>query len=600
MIPIAVDSVRCRSLLRIFGTSALFSGVLLIWACGSASVDSDDSARLAKATPQDVDPHQALFLEDRFPSAQTCRTCHPDHYRMWSASPHSYAQLSPVFNAMHGTILKKMNGTTGDFCIRCHTPIGMTIEEPLFTSNLDRHATSIEGITCIVCHRVNENYGKVSGRRSLVEGDLLEPVFGPTGPGELERIIADGDFRVETTRDGQGRKIHADVNQFFALTTPGFCGACHDVNLPNGFRLEEAFSEYKTSPAAARGESCQDCHMGIEPGIASGFRHGPAAIVGGTPTRSRQISDHSFVGPDHSIVHPGIFPHNPDAANFATMAEWLTFDVAAGWGTDAFEDDVEEDSGFPERWSSADDRYDAREILEQQFELLAEVDVKRTALLKRGYVLAPIQIEASSPARLAFSTAIANGTDGHNVPTGFTAERLVWLDVRVRDARGQEVFASGDLDPNGDVRDLHSLYVHAGELPQDEQLLSLQSKFITETIRGGEREQILAVNHSLDALPFLRPETSASTLRGQPRGARIHKYGIEPGGRRRGDYEVEGLAPGRYEIEVQLKAAMVPVNLVSAIQHVGFDYGLSPREVADRIVAGHLVLWTERASVDVH
>ena len=39
--------------------------------------------------------------------------------------------------------------------------------------------------------------------------------------------------------------------KFFYLSTPGFCGICHDVNLVNGFRLEEAFSEYKHSPSAA-------------------------------------------------------------------------------------------------------------------------------------------------------------------------------------------------------------------------------------------------------------------------------------------------------------------------------------------------------------
>ena len=33
------------------------------------------------------------------------------------------------------------------------------------------------------------------------------------------------------------------------------CGSCHDVTLPDGFRLEEAFSEYKLSPAAREGIS---------------------------------------------------------------------------------------------------------------------------------------------------------------------------------------------------------------------------------------------------------------------------------------------------------------------------------------------------------
>ena len=38
-------------------------------------------------------------------------------------------------------------------------------------------------------------------------------------------------------------------------------------------------------------------------------------------------------------------------------------------------------------------------------------------------------------------------------------------------------------------------------------------------------------------------------------------------------------------------SGMVPPNLIDEIQHVGFDYGLSAREVADRIVEGRRVLW---------
>lgn len=39
---------------------------------------------------------------------------------------------------------------------------------------------------------------------------------------------------------------------------------------------------------------------------------------------------------------------------------------------------------------------------------------------------------------------------------------------------------------------------------------------------------------------------------------------------------------------------MVPINLIHEIQDVGFDYGMSPRQVAQAIVDGHLTLW-ERA-----
>ncbi len=565
------------------------------------------AALLAAAAPGQEEPgreepplsaeleHEKLFEENRFPSATTCATCHPQHYREWSVSPHAYAQMSPVFNAMHGTVLKLTNGTNGDFCIRCHTPVGMNLEEPEFMSNMDRHPTSREGITCIVCHRVNKAYGKLSGRLAIVEGDLFEPIYGPTGNAEVERVIDSSDYRVNPERGRAGRAIHGRAEQFFTLTQSGFCGTCHDVNLINGFRLEEAFSEFKTSPAAREETSCQDCHMGKEPGVAAGYAEGPAAVVGGNPTRKRKITDHMFIGPDYSVIHPGIFPHNTEASELATIRQWLAFDHEAGWGSDEFEAELPAGYSFPEHWQAPDDRYDARDILTDNQELLALADSQRQKILRAGYKLGEIVVDRVDERKgLAFRVEVRNGTNGHGVPTGFDAERLVFLQVDVTDAAGDVVFRSGDLDPNGDVRDNHSLYVHNGELPLDRQLFSLQSRFVTRMVRGGEREQVVAINYSPDPLPFLRPSTSSTILTGRPAGARKHKQNIEPLGRRWARYRVAPeLLTGRppYRASIRLVAGMVPVNLIDFIKIVGFDYGMSARQVAERVVAGHRVIW---------
>ena len=575
------------------------------WA-SSAPLDTPPTAEADEtAGPLDADAeHEQLFLENRFPSATTCATCHPAHFREWSVSPHAYAQMSPVFNAMHGTVLALTNGTNGDFCIRCHTPVGMNLGEPEFMSNIDRHPTSREGVTCIVCHRVNKAYGKLSGRLAIVEGDLFEPVYDPTGNDELERVLDSGDYRVNTERGRAGRAIHTRAEQFFQLSTSGFCGTCHDVNLVNGFRLEEAFSEFKNSPAAAEEVSCQDCHMGTEPGVDSGYREEPAALVGGKPTMPRKRTDHMFIGPDYSVVHPGIFPHNTDASELATLREWLAFDVEAGWGTDDFEDSVSDDYEFPERWRSIDDRYDARDILDENLALLEEANTQRLKVLRAGYLLKDVRlVKADERQGLVFEVEVANGTGGHGVPTGFDAERLVFVRVTVSDAQGRAIFRSGDLDPNGDLRDAHSLYVHNGELPMDPYLFSLQSKFITRMVRGGEREQVLALNVSPDPLPFLRPSTSSTILTGRPRGARKHKQGLPPGASRVGRYVVEPSAltgHGPYRVEVELVAGMVPINLVAEIQGVGFDYGMSARQVAEKVVEGHLVLWQREMGIPLH
>lgn len=348
--------------------------------------------------------------------------------------------------------------------------------------------------------------------------------------------------------------------------------------------------------------------MGIEPGVASGYRVEPAATIGGVPTRPRKRTNHMWPGPDYSIVHPGIFPHNPAAKELASTSEWTSFDWQAGWGTQAFEAAAALDTEFPERWSSVDDRMEAREILDEQLALLDEVFASGTQLLARGYQLGEVEVERAvlgtrpSSGGLAFEIEVRNGTDGHNVPTGFIAERLVFLQVTVKDPKGAVIFRSGDLDPNGDVRNIHSVYVHGGALPLDEYLFNLQSKFITQNVASGEREQVLAVNFSLDPLPYVRPDPNPSILLGRPVTARIHRFGIEPDGRRSASYQVSGDAltdPGSYTINVKLIAGMVPSNLIHEIQSVGFDYGMSPREIADAVLAGHRVLAERELVVEV-
>ena len=508
-------------------------------------------------------------------------------------------QLSPVFMAMQNTINREQSGTLGDFCIRCHTPIGMQKNKSIYASNLKRSPIEREGVTCVVCHRVKHNYGKVNGRLRLEEGDLTKPVYGPSGNQELKRVLANkNDYKVVTNLNKKGRKIHQRANRFFALTTPKFCGTCHDVTLNNGFRFEEAFSEYRHSPAAKRNFSCQDCHMGKVPGKPCGYAHGSAATIGEKTTRPRQLSNHYFAGPDYPIIHPGLFPHNPEAQALATPEQWLTFNVKAGWGTDEFEDNVSEKTIFPKPWDSADARFDARDIINEQMTLLKWARGQRQQLLTAAYKIHGFKVVKANRKHLTFKINVCNATSGHNAPTGFIAERLVFLQVTVTDKNGHLVYRSGNRDPNGDVRDLHSLYVHAGILAQDKDLLSLQSKFINRNVRGGEREAVLAVNRSFDPRPFVRPSGFPAIINGSPRNGRIHREGIPPESSRWATYTVPGCAlkhhAGPYHVSVKLIAQMVPVNLIARIQKVGFDFHLSASEIAREIVKQSHVLATQQ------
>src|SRR5262249_27678072 len=144
-----------------------------------------------------------------------------------------------------------------------------------------------------------------------------QDIYGPLGPEVLAQVFANPDrYGVTKTEDSpnRGRDIHKDAIPFFQIVTPGFCGSCHDVFGPDGFRLEDAFSEFKMSPAArCKKENCQDCHMSVTQGIPSGFSTMPAAQMGNVGTKERKHTNHMIVGPDYSIVHPGLFPHHPYA-----------------------------------------------------------------------------------------------------------------------------------------------------------------------------------------------------------------------------------------------------------------------------------------------
>ena len=218
----------------------------------------------------------------------------------------------------------------------------------------------------------------------------------------------------------------------------------------------------------------------------------------------------------------------------------------------------------------------------------------RLILQRNGYKLGDIVVRRCNADGIEFAVQVRNGTDGHGVPTGFDVERPVWLHVTVKDAAGKIIKESGDLDPNGDVRDLQSQYVHNRLLPLDTELMTLQGHFIVHMQRGSEREQVLGTNYSLSPLPFLRPERMSSILQGRPQGARKQKNNIEALGDRWATYSVDkseltGKSP--YTAIVQLKTAMVPVNLVHEVEGVGFDYNLSTRTVVENLLAGHRVVW---------
>ena len=538
-------------------------------------------AEKSKEAPIPAVDEETLSL---YPTAAQCGECHKQIYEEWSSSQHAYASISPMFHAFEQKFQELTQGTVGTFCVRCHQQVGTQLGENRDTPMWALSQISREGITCITCHRVKEQYGKVNGERRVEPGKIYDPVYGSGEKSVIKDVLANKEtYSVKTSKEGRGTDIHNGMMTNPQISKSEFCVSCHQVAVNLGIKLEIVWDQYRDSPARKEGITCQDCHMGKVPGKPEGYETAPSAVVGGKEINpGRKHANHRFIGPGYSIAHPGIFPHNPKAQAFS-VKDWLQFDWRAGWGTPEFEDKVARGKikvNFPKRWADALDREDARQIIEENLAKLDERYELRRQVMENGTkVEGPFLEGAPRVGRtLAFSYQITNSNSGHNPPSGsLGAQPQIWVNVALIDPDGKNIWESGYLDRNGDLADLHSLEVAAGRIKTDQQLVNFQTKFLTTNVKGTDREMYLPVNFDIDPLPHLRPPQIPTTVLNHPPLVRLENHSLPPLGSKRARYQVPGnliRKPGKYRLAFRIRSRAEPIYFM---RFVGADKEMERR-----------------------
>ena len=530
-------------------------------------------AEKGKEAPIPAVDEETLSL---YPTAAQCGQCHKQIYEEWSSSQHAYSSISPMFHAFEQKFQELTKGTVGTFCVRCHqqvgTQLGESREKPLWAMS----QISREGVTCITCHRVKEQYGKVNGERRVEPGKIFEPVYGSGEKSVLKDILDNKDtYSVKTSKDGRGTDIHNGMMTNPQITKSEFCVSCHQVAVNLGIKLEIVWDQYRDSPARQAGVTCQDCHMGKVPGKPEGYDTAPSAVIGGKEINpGRKHANHRFIGPGYSIAHPGVFPHNAKAQAF-TMKDWLEFDWRGGWGTNEFEDKVARSKvkvAFPKRWADSLAREDARLIIEENLAKLDERDEYRRKVMENGTKVDGPFIDGSPKVGkdLAFAYRIKNLNAGHNLPSGsLGAQPQLWVNVALVDPDGKNVWESGYVDSNGDLADLHSLEVAAGRIKTDQQVVNFQTKFLTTNIKGTDREMYLPVNFDVDPLPHLRPPQIPTTVLNHPPLVRMENHSLPPLGERLAKYRVPAnriTKPGKYRLAFRLRSRAEPIYFMRFVR----------------------------------
>jgi len=194
---------------------------------------------------------------------ESCRGCHPAHYREWASSMHAYASRDPVFRAMNQRGQRETGGELGSFCVDCHAP--MAVRENATRDGLDMASVPepLQGVTCYFCHNAIGVGDHFNNAIDLANDTIMRASLTAPRP---------------TSAHGTAYSRLHDRNLGDSTL---LCGSCHDVVTPKGVQLERTFAEYKASVfgTSARGfETCIGCHMDVrelspDDDRRSGVRH---------------------------------------------------------------------------------------------------------------------------------------------------------------------------------------------------------------------------------------------------------------------------------------------------------------------------------------
>jgi hypothetical protein len=342
-------------------------------------------------------PGTQVGTVDSANSVQVCRQCHNSLsdtrpisiYRKWSGSMMSQAARDPVFYAALAATNKYRTGD-GEFCIRCHSPMGWLAGHSEDFTGQALSGTDFDGVQCDYCHRSVDP----------LNPDSSVPFFASPVPGYGNGMHALQ--KLTTPKRGPYDSVaapHLTMFDSFQQSSE-LCGVCHDVSNPNYAQdrfsqppheyapLERTYSEWLLSSFAALGDSgtCQSCHMRDTAGYA--------CVYPTVPYRT-DVAQHDLTGGNAFI--PLILP----------------------------------------------DFYDGLDTL-----ALIEGSDRARATLGRA---ADLQVSAyrRGDSTLAFVN-ITNLT-GHKLPTGYPDGRRMWIDIIARSAGGDTVFESGAYDPDSGV-----------------------------------------------------------------------------------------------------------------------------------------------------
>ncbi len=327
--------------------------------------------------------------------------CHAQILAEWKPSAHRYAAMDVVFQGIQNVMAKQNGPESTRYCGGCHDPISLfSGTKNIFVENLTGLQGYHEGVSCLACHGIQKT--DIQGNANYTVTQPREYLWQWSAEGGAATVARD--FLIRTYPAEHNRLSKRMYKK------PEYCAACHKqfidqvLNRVGWVQLQNQYDNWAASHWNTKGDAtktveCRECHM---PLVDS---KDPAA--GDTMDYNRSAGDgkhrsHRFLAANNFM--PAVLKVEGWEKHVELTNQWLRGET-----------EVPE---IKQKWAEG-----------------AIVKVR---------IEAPEEIAPGEKMKLR--VILASHKVGHDFPTGPLDMIQSWIELRVTDPSGREIFASGRRD----------------------------------------------------------------------------------------------------------------------------------------------------------
>ena len=353
-------------------------------------------------------PDGEFVAEAQIANSEDCAACHQDTSRQWFESAHKHAADDPTY-VRNINLLEKSKGMEATrYCEGCHAPVALLTGQ---LSDGGKHAgvagttANFEGVGCMSCHGITKVHS-TQGNAGYHFQPRKDYLFENADSDWLKSL---NHLAIKLRPKQHVKDLLAPVQQ-----SATFCSACHSqfmdksmndwgwVKMQNEYlawsnsKFNQSRDTRFTHPDS---KNCQSCHMPMVAG------RDMAADEEG------KVASHHFVG-----------------ANVMLAKQFKNEDLFEKTRAFLQQDKVSIYIVPPEDKQA------------RQSDLFVnpntDVDAKHPIAMYRG-----------QPVKL--TVLVNNHGVGHNFPGGTIDLNEAWIDFKIIDGQGKQIYSSGHLEPNG-------------------------------------------------------------------------------------------------------------------------------------------------------